>query len=140
MSPQRTERAGRALAAVVALGALAGGCSDIYYDRRETIALGADDAVAANIASAVVDPWPWQSNNNNLTFAGDRMQRAVECYRNNRVTPPTDLNPSTSTAVAPQTNNQACQGQMGQNGPGGGMGMVNAQPGNPGAAIAAAAK
>ena len=57
-SQSRTERRHKALAAIVALGALLGGCSDIYYDRRETVALGADDHIAANRVAQMVDPWP----------------------------------------------------------------------------------
>ena len=53
MCRPRTERAPRAsIAAAAALGALLAGCSDIYYDRRDTIALGAGDAVAANQVDA----------------------------------------------------------------------------------------
>ena len=76
MSQPKTKSAGRAIAAAVVLGALLAGCSDIYYDRRETISLGAEDAVASNMAEEMVDPWPRYSNNNNLAFNGERMQRA----------------------------------------------------------------
>ena len=44
---QKLNAGARIAAALVARRPLAG-CSDIYFDRRETIALGADDAVAAN--------------------------------------------------------------------------------------------
>jgi len=103
----------RAIAAAAALGTLLGGCSDIYTDRRETVALGAEDAVAGNMIEQMVDPWPRYSNNKNLAFNGERMQRAVECYRANRVTPPTDLNPSSSTEGGQSaTASVACQGQL----------------------------
>jgi hypothetical protein len=58
-------------------------CSDIYYDRRETVALGADDHIATNMALQMVDPWPRYVGNKNLAFNGERMQAAVECYRHN---------------------------------------------------------
>ena len=45
------------LGVVIASTVLAG-CSDIYYDRRETVASGAADAVASNMAVQTVDPWP----------------------------------------------------------------------------------
>jgi len=97
----------------MAFGALLAGCSDIYLDRRETIALGADNAVASNMVEEMVDPWPRYSNNNNLAFNGERMQRAVECYRKDKVTQPADLNPSTdSSAPAPAAAGDACAGQM----------------------------
>ena len=96
----------------VMLGALLAGCSDIYFDRRETIALGAGDAVAANQVEQMVDPWPPHSSNRNLTFNGERMQRAVECYRIDKVTQPVDLDPSTDAALPPPTG--MCAGQMEQ--------------------------
>jgi hypothetical protein len=103
--------AGRAVAAAVALGTLLAGCSDIYYDRRETISLGADDAVASNMVEQTVDPWPRYSNNNNLAFNGERMQRAVECYRKNKENQPVDQDPTSDTGAAPQAT-ATCQGQM----------------------------
>ena len=74
----------------MALGALLAGCSDIYFDRRETIALGAGDAVAANEVEQMVDPWPPHSGNNNIAFNGEQMQRAVECYRTDKVIQPVE--------------------------------------------------
>jgi hypothetical protein len=111
----KTERAARGIAAAVALSTLLGACSDVYWDRRETIALGADDAVAANLVTQMVDPWPPHSNNKNIAFNGERLQMAVECYRSNTATPPSDLNtssasysgggaPAQSTKCAPKTN------------------------------------
>ena len=47
----------RTVAAITLLGMLAG-CSDLYYDRRETIAFGGPDAVATNNAVQMADPWP----------------------------------------------------------------------------------
>jgi hypothetical protein len=100
----------RAVAATVLLGALLGGCSDVYFDRRETIALGAGDAVAANQVEQMVDPWPPYSSNKNLTFNGERMQRAVECYRIDKVTQPVDLDPSTDAALPAPSG--MCAGRM----------------------------
>jgi hypothetical protein len=81
-----------ALVAGVALG----GCSDIYYDRRETIALGADDAVAGNRAIHTVDPWPRHSQNRNLAFNGERSQTAVERYRHHKVIEPVNVGSRTA--------------------------------------------
>jgi hypothetical protein len=112
MSRPGTNGAGRVVAAVVMLGALLAGCSDIYFDRREAIALGAGDAVAANQVEQMVDPWPPHSSNKNLTFNGERMQRAVECYRIDKVTQPVDLDPSTDAALPRATG--LCAGKMEQ--------------------------
>jgi hypothetical protein len=112
MSQPGINGAQRAVAVAVLLGALLAGCSDLYFDRRETIALGAGDAVAANQVEQMVDPWPPNSNNKNLTFNGERMQRAVECYRIDKVTQPVDLDPSTDAALPPPIG--MCAGKMEQ--------------------------
>ena len=110
MSQLGINGARRGVAAAVMFGALLAGCSDVYFDRRETIALGAGDAVAANQVEQMVDPWPPNSNNKNLTFNGERMQRAVECYRIDKVTQPVDLDPSTDAALPAPTG--LCSGRM----------------------------
>jgi hypothetical protein len=112
MSRPGINGAQRGVAAAVMLGALLAGCSDIYFDRRESIALGAGDAVAANQVEQMVDPWPPYSSNRNLTFNGERMQRAVECYRIDKVTQPVDLDPSSDAALPAPTG--MCAGKMEQ--------------------------
>ncbi len=86
----------KALAAVLALGAVAGGCSDIYWDRRETVSLGANDAVESNKVVHMVDPWPPYSSNRNIAFNGERAQAAHERYRHNRVTTPVNVTTSST--------------------------------------------
>ena len=75
------------LATVVALGAALGGCADIYYDRRETISLGANDAVETNKVVHIIDPWPRAAANRRFEADGERMQRGIERYRTNKTTP-----------------------------------------------------
>lgn len=89
-------RAGlRALCGGLALAALAtaflGGCSDIYYDRRETLTFGAGDAVAANVAIHTVDPWPKAAADRNIPGQGTTMAIAAERYRRGKVTKPQGL-------------------------------------------------
>jgi hypothetical protein len=98
MFRSKTECASRTVSIAVLLASLLAGCSDLYFDRRETIAFDGGDAVAANAAEQTVNPWPRNSNNNHLTFNGQRMQHAVECYRYNKVAPPADINPSIDAA------------------------------------------
>ncbi|MES1155681.1 MAG: hypothetical protein ABUL48_04555 [Pseudorhodoplanes sp.] len=86
----------RTLAPALMLGALLGGCSDIYYDRRDSISLASGDAVASNRVAQMVDPWPPASANRNIPANGERMQAAVERYRHNRVIAP--VNATTSSA------------------------------------------
>ena len=89
--------AGKSIVLLVGLGALVGGCSDIYYDRRETVALGADDAVASNMVAQMVDPWPRYVGDKNIAFNGERMQAGVERYRKHEVIRP--ISPVTSSAI-----------------------------------------
>jgi len=85
--------------AALAFGVWLGGCSDLYWDRRETIALSAGDAVAANEVSQVVNPWPPVSGDRNIAFNGQKMQSAVQRYRTNQVIPP--INAITSEFFPP---------------------------------------
>jgi hypothetical protein len=109
----RTNGAARAIGAVVLLGTALAACSDIYYDRRETISLGAKDAVAANMAEQTIDPWPRQSGNTNLAFNGEKMQSAQERYRQNQVYPP--VNATTSSAAYQALQPQAAPTTSGNN-------------------------
>ena len=104
-----TNRAARLIAgsiAAIGLSTWLAGCSDIYWDRRETLALGGGDAVAANEVSQMVDPWPPASGNKNIPFDGQKMQAAVERYRTDKVTPPADPESFMSTNQSGQTINQ----------------------------------
>jgi hypothetical protein len=93
---------GKALvAAVLSLGTTLGGCSDIYYDRRETIALGANDHIAVNRVEQMIDPWPRYVGDKNIAFNGERMQGAIERYRLHEVIRPVPL--TTNTNSMPQT-------------------------------------
>jgi hypothetical protein len=84
------------LGSALCLAAVLAGCSDLYLDRRQTIALSAGDAVASNQLTQMVDPWPRASANRNIAFNGEKMQRAVERYRTDKVTAP--VNATTSSA------------------------------------------
>ena len=95
MSPRKTERAARTTIIAVTLGATLAGCSDLYFDRRDTIVLGGSDALAANQIAQTVDPWPAYSGNAAITANGQKMQSAVERYRTNRVIPPVSTTTST---------------------------------------------
>jgi len=105
----KTNRAARLIAALVAVGGLGNtlaGCSENYWDRRETVALGAGDAIAGNEVTQTVDPWPPQSGNRNIAFNGQKMQSAVERYRTGKVIPPVDPQDLESTNQSGQTINQ----------------------------------
>ena len=81
-----------------ALGALLvvlGGCSE-YLDRRDTIVQSGGNAVATNMVTQMVDPWPPASADHNIAFNGVRMESAFERYRNNRVIAPRGIGTSST--------------------------------------------
>lgn len=80
-------RAKQISVAVVLLGTMLGGCSDLYWDRRDTIAFWAGDAPASNVAIHTIDPWPPAAAKRRLTTNGELAQRAAERYRTNKTTP-----------------------------------------------------
>lgn len=118
MCRPKTKSTARLIAAAIAgctLGTALGGCSDLYLDRRDTVALSAGDAIAANEAEQTVDPWPPQSNNKNVAFNGQRMQSAVERYRLNKVVPAQDSQPSATAAAQAQNVTQITVGGSSSN-------------------------
>jgi len=109
MSRFSNDRRFRALIPAIGFAGMLAGCStpDFYLDRRETISFGAGDAIASNIVAQTVDPWPRAAGNRNLESNGERMQAAVERYRQNKVTPLRSLSTSsvefTPTSSEPST-------------------------------------
>lgn len=69
-------------AAVLAALALACcACTD-YVARRDTLTLGSGEAVHANMAQHVIDPWPRHAMSVDPYTDGERMAHAAERYRN----------------------------------------------------------
>jgi len=99
-SPSRIKSM-RRMAGVVALVGIAGsmlaGCSDIYFDRRETVALSADDHIGVNRVAQMIDPWPRDSAKRDIAYNGQKMQSAVERYRTGRVVAPVNITTSSTT-------------------------------------------
>jgi hypothetical protein len=81
------------------LATMLGACSDIYYDRRESVTFQAGDAPKANVVAQTIDPWSRASANRNIAYNGERMQRAIERYRTNKTTPL--MTTSTSSVATP---------------------------------------
>ena len=92
-------KAMRPIALAIALATL-GGCSE-YLNRRETIALSGGNAVATNVVTHMVDPWPRESANRNIAFNGAKIEGAFERYRTNRVTTPRGIGTSSTYDSAP---------------------------------------
>jgi hypothetical protein len=78
----------RIVAAAVLLGSVLAGCSDIYYDRRETVSFAANDAVATAQATQIIDPWPAASSNRSINSNGPRVAGAIERYRTGTIIQP----------------------------------------------------
>jgi hypothetical protein len=93
------EGAGKSIVLLVGLASLLGGCSDLYFDRRETISLSADDHIASNMVAQMADPWPRYVGNKNIAFNGQRMQAGVERYRKHEVIRP--ISPQTTLTSQP---------------------------------------
>jgi hypothetical protein len=94
----------RSVAAAVLLASVLAGCSDLYYDRRDTVSFAANDAMASAHATQVIDPWPAPSANRNIAFNGPRVAGAIERYRTGRIIEPKGTGTSsTGYASAPQT-------------------------------------
>jgi hypothetical protein len=107
MCPRATRL--RAVAFTIAAGVGLSACSDIYFDRRETVVPSAGDAMAVNRVTQMIDPWPRASANRNIAFNGEKMQTAVERYRQGRVIPP--VNATTSSVAYQQAAQQAGSAQ-----------------------------
>jgi hypothetical protein len=85
------------LVASTLLGLTLGGCSDIYFDRRDTISLVSGEAMAANRVTHTIDPWSSASGNRNIAYNGEKAAAAAARYRTGRVIPP--VNATTSSAA-----------------------------------------
>lgn len=57
-------------------------CQDYYLARRDTLTLGSGEAVQANAAMHVIDPWPAHAMRTDPDTDGARAARAIERYRN----------------------------------------------------------
>jgi hypothetical protein len=100
----------RLIGAIVLLAPAFGGCSDIYWDRRETIALGANDAVETDKVTQMIDPWPRYVADRQIAFNGQRMQAAQDRYRHNRVIPPVNATTSSTAYQRTQTDTAPAPG------------------------------
>ena len=109
MSCQSNTKAATLALTLLAASCALSGCSDIYFDRRDSIAPSAGDAVAANKVTQMVDPWPPASANKNIAFNGEKMQTAVERYRQGRIIPP--VNATTSSVAYQAATQQAGNAQ-----------------------------
>ncbi len=90
----------RIVAGAVLLASVLAGCSDLYYDRRETVTFAAGDSVASAEAVQMIDPWPKASANRNIAYNGAHVAGAVERYRTCQVIQPQGTLTSTAYGAA----------------------------------------
>ena len=91
--------------AAALLAATLGACSDLYYERRDTVMVVSGEAMAANRVTHTIDPWSPASGNRNIAYNGEKAAIASERYRTGRVIPP--VNATTSSAAYTQAQQQA---------------------------------
>lgn len=84
----------RPLAAALILSVALAACSDIYYDRRDAIHLSASNANATNIAVQTIDPWPRHAAQREILTNGEKIQPAIQRYKEGKVTQPRGLGTS----------------------------------------------
>jgi hypothetical protein len=79
-----------------------GGCSEYYFDRRDTITLYSGDAVATNRVTQMIDPWPVASGQRNIAYNGQKAATAAERYRTGRIIQPVNATTSSTSYAAAQ--------------------------------------
>jgi hypothetical protein len=101
------------IGAGVLLATMLAGCSDLYYDRRDTVSFGANDAVATAVATQTIDPWPRASADRRIAANGVVVQSAVERYRTCQVIQPRGTSSSGNAGYgnAPQATQPGCTPQ-----------------------------
>lgn len=82
-------------ATLLFIGFTLGGCND-YLERRQGISPVAGDAVRANIATHVIDPWPRSAKNRDLVFGAERL---VEIIERSKAPPPAAAPPLAPTST-----------------------------------------
>ena len=105
----------RAVVTVALFSALLGGCSEYYFDRRDTITLHSGETMAANRVTHVIDPWSPASGQRNIAYNGEKAAMASERYRTGRIIPP--VNATTSSAAYTQASSAPNAGSSNSNSP-----------------------
>lgn len=94
---KRRLRRDMALAAAGLAGMLVCGCDD-YLERRDTITLGAGDAIATNKATQTINRWPDAARQDRWLSDGERARIAEARYRRRAVPSPKSLDKSSGNS------------------------------------------
>jgi len=108
----------KTISAAVLLGVMLGGCSDLYWDRRDTVTLHSGEAMAANVVTETIDPWSKASGNRNIAYSGEKAAVAAERYRSGRIIPPVNATTSSASYAAAQQQAQSTQNSQANSAPG----------------------
>jgi hypothetical protein len=88
-------------AMIVTPAILLQGCyEDDYLSRRDTVSLGAGDAIAVNKATHTIDPWPAHAKDTDIHLEGERARVAIQRYQQNKSIPPRGLSTTEITGQA----------------------------------------
>jgi hypothetical protein len=93
------------------LAAMLAGCSDIYYDRRDTVTFAAGEATKSAMATQIIDPWPRASADRRIAANGVVVQSAVERYRTCQVIRPVGTSSGGNYGSAQQGTQPGCTPQ-----------------------------
>ena len=72
-------RSRNSLFAILAGSSLLSGCAD-YLNNRDTVTLGAGNAVEANLGIHTVNPFPAFANNTDINIESEKVQQAYGRY------------------------------------------------------------
>jgi hypothetical protein len=89
-------RAAKFMIAFCSLALLAG-CTD-YYDHDDRMTPYSGEAMAANRAAQMVDPWPASSRSPKFGTNGERMQKAITNYKSGAAPAAAPANSSSSNS------------------------------------------
>lgn len=110
----------KTIVATVLLGALLGACSDLYWDRRDTVTLHSGEAMAANVVTETIDPWSAASGNRNIAYNGEKAAVASERYRTGRIIQPVNATTSSASYAAAAQQAQSTANTQANSAPSGG--------------------
>jgi uncharacterized membrane protein YgcG len=66
---------------LIVIGATLGACSNMYYERKDSVTMSNGDSVEANRALQIADPWPKGSQNTNIPMDPVKAAQAMYKYR-----------------------------------------------------------
>lgn len=97
------------LAGIAIAVAVSGCVHDEYFERRDTITIGAGDAVARNRAVQTIHPRPRHAYRTRLLHDGTRINNAMEAYRKGTPSDDSDTSDTQNAETEPNMPTPALQ-------------------------------